>query len=266
LRTIKTDSTRNFWYAPAGTPNFVAVSNSLAIRPEVRDTMFSMLADSPLKSKDYRYSDLGYYLFMEMLEERFNEPLDSWVKHTFYEPIGASRLTYNPLEAGFKLSEIVPTEEDTYWRNERVHGRVHDMGAAMLGGVAGHAGLFANANDLAKMMQLYLNGGTYGPEKFFEEGTLEKFTSCAFCELKNRRGLGFDKPQLEDGPGPSCTCASTRSFGHTGFTGTMVWMDPSEDLLYVFLSNRTYPDMENWKLSRLDVRTNIQSVIYDAMN
>ena len=266
VRTIATDSTKNYWYAPAGTPNFVSVSNTMAIRPEIRDTMFAMLAESALKSKDYRYSDLGYYLFMEMLEERFNEPIDRWVKHTFYEPIGAKRLTYNPLDAGFSLEEIVPTEEDVYWRNERVHGRVHDMGAAMLGGVAGHAGLFANANDLAKMMQLYLNGGSYGPDRFFEAGTLEKFTSCAFCELKNRRGLGFDKRQLEDGPGPSCTCASSQSFGHTGFTGTMVWMDPAEDLLYVFLSNRTYPDMENWKLSRLDVRTNIQSVIYDAIH
>jgi CubicO group peptidase (beta-lactamase class C family) len=164
------------------------------------------------------------------------------------------------------LNEIVPTEEDHYWRNTRVHGRVHDMGAAMMGGVAGHAGLFANANSLAKMMQMYLWGGTYGGIKFFQPSTIEKFTSCAFCELKNRRGLGFDRPQIDDGPGPSCTCASNESFGHTGFTGTMVWMDPAEELLYIFLSNRTYPDMENWKLSKFDIRTNIQEVIYSALN
>jgi CubicO group peptidase (beta-lactamase class C family) len=219
-----------------------------------------------MKTPVYRYSDLGYYLFQEMLEDRFNEPLDKWVSGTFYGPLGAKRLTYNPLKNGFELNEIVPTEEDTYWRNSVVHGTVHDMGAAMFGGVAGHAGLFANANDLAKMMQMYLNGGYYGGERYFQSSTIEKFSSCAFCEVQNRRGLGFDKKQLGDGPGPSCTCASDLSFGHTGFTGTMVWMDPEENLLYIFLSNRTYPSAENWKLSTLDVRTNIQGYIYDALN
>ena len=184
----------------------------------------------------------------------------------FFRPIGAQRLTYNPLKKGFKLGELIPTEVDRYWRNKTVHGHVHDMGAALLGGVSGHAGLFANANDLAKMMQIYLNGGYYGGVRYFQESTIEKFSSCAFCETDNRRGLGFDKRQLDDGPGPSCTCASDLSFGHTGFTGTMVWMDPKEGLLYIFLSNRTYPDAENWKLSTLDVRTNIQGYLYDALN
>ena len=263
--TLKTDSTKAYWYSASPQKGYVDVGGGLWIRETVRDTMFSILADSELKSKEYRYSDLGYYLFQEMLEERFNEPLDQWAAHTFYEPLGAKRLTYNPLEKGFTLDEIVPTERDAYWRNNTVHGTVHDMGAAMLGGVAGHAGLFANANDLAKMMQMYLNGGSYGGVQYLSKETIDKFTTCAFCELQNRRGLGFDRPQLEDRPGPSCTCASARSFGHTGFTGTMVWMDPEEDLLYIFLSNRTYPDMENWKLSRMDVRTNIQELIYDAL-
>ena len=265
LKTIKNDSVKSYWYSSQPQPGYSDVGGGLWIRETVRDTMFSMLAASELKSKEYRYSDLGYYLFQEMLEERFNEPLDQWAAHTFYEPLGAKRLTYTPLSKGFGLDEIVPTEEDDYWRNSTVHGTVHDMGAAMIGGVAGHAGLFANANDLAKMMQLYLNGGSYGGVQFLQESTLEKFTNCAFCEMQNRRGLGFDRPQLEDRPGPSCTCASARSFGHTGFTGTMVWLDPEEELLYIFLSNRTYPDMENWKLSRMDVRTNIQGYIYDAL-
>ena len=235
------------------------------LRSSIRDTMFAMLAASPLEGTDYRYSDLGYYLFQEMLEERFNEPLDQWVSNTFYSPMGADRLTYNPLAAGFPKSEIVPTEVDGYWRNTTVHGTVHDMGAAMMNGVAGHAGLFANANDLAKMMQMYLNGGYYGGHRYFQERTIDVFSRCAFCELQNRRGLGFDRKQLEDGPGPSCTCASEQSFGHTGFTGTMVWIDPKEDLLYIFLSNRTFPDAENWKLSKLDVRTDIQEYLYDAL-
>lgn len=265
LRTIVTDSAKAFWYT-APNAQTIAVTEDLHLRGSVKDTMFAMLEKSDLKTNDYRYSDLGYYLFQRMLERHNNENLDSWAQSTFYTPLGASRLTYNPLNKGFSLDEIVPTEEDHYWRNTRVHGRVHDMGAAMMGGVAGHAGLFANANSLAKMMQMYLWEGTYGGIKFFQPSTIEKFTSCAFCELKNRRGLGFDRPQIEDGPGPSCTCASNESFGHTGFTGTMVWMDPAEELLYIFLSNRTYPDMENWKLSKFDIRTNIQEVIYSALN
>lgn len=263
--TIKDDSTKSYWYSSTAKQGYNEVVSEMYLRDDIRDSMFSMLQNSPLKGTDYRYSDLGYYLFQEMLEERFNEPLDQWAKNTFYSPLGAHRLTYNPLEVGFGKSEIVPTEEDGYWRNVRVHGKVHDMGAAMMNGVAGHAGLFANANDLAKMMQMYLNGGYYGGHRFFQAKTIELFSGCAFCELQNRRGLGFDRKQLDEGPGPSCTCASEQSFGHTGFTGTMVWMDPKEELLYVFLSNRTYPDAENWKLSKLDVRTNIQAYIYDAL-
>ncbi len=266
VHTIKSDSTRRYWYSSTPQLGYTQIHEGMYVRQEIRDTMFHMLAKSEMKAPEYRYSDLGYYLFQEMLEERFNEPLDQWVANTFYGPIGAQRLTYNPLERGFSLDEIVPTEVDGYWRNTTVHGRVHDMGAAMIGGVAGHAGLFANTNDLAKMMQMYLNGGYYGGVRYFQESTIRKFSSCAFCEIDNRRGLGFDKKQIGDGPGPSCTCASDLSFGHTGFTGTMVWMDPKEGLLYIFLSNRTYPDAENWKLSTLDVRTNIQGYLYDALN
>jgi CubicO group peptidase (beta-lactamase class C family) len=264
--TIENDSTKAYWYSNVPSEEHNEVVRGMYLRSNIRDTMFAMLAKSPLKGTDYRYSDLGYYLFQEMLEERFNESLDRWVANTFYAPLGAHRLTYNPLENGFSRSEIIPTEIDGYWRNTTVHGTVHDMGAAMMNGVAGHAGLFANANDLAKMMQMYLNGGYYGGHRYFQESTIDLFSGCAFCELQNRRGLGFDRKQLEDGPGPSCTCASEQSFGHTGFTGTMVWMDPKEQLLYIFLSNRTYPDAENWKLSKMDVRTNIQEYIYDALN
>ena len=266
MNTIKSDSTRAYWYSSTPQLGYAQINEGMYVRQEIRDTMFHMLAKSEMKAPEYRYSDLGYYLFQEMLEERFNEPLDQWVANTFYGPIGAQRLTYNPLDKGFPLDQLVPTEVDGYWRNTTVHGRVHDMGAAMMNGVAGHAGLFANTNDLAKMMQMYLNGGYYGGYRYFQESTIELFSGCAFCELGNRRGLGFDRKQLEDEPGPSCTCVSEQSFGHTGFTGAMVWMDPKEELLYIFLSNRTFPDAENWKLSKLDVRTNIQEYIYDALN
>lgn len=265
VSTISDDSTTSYWYSNEEKFGYTKIQEGMFIRSSVKDTMFTMLANSDMKSAEYRYSDLGYYLFQEMLEERYNEPLDQWVTNTFYSSLGAKRLTYNPLQNGFDLKEIVPTEKDTYWRHNLVHGYVHDMGAAMIGGVGGHAGLFANTNDLAKMMQMYLNGGYYGGVRYFQEETIQRFSACNFCEVGNRRGLGFDKKQLGNGPGPSCTCASESSFGHTGFTGTMVWMDPKEDLLYIFLSNRTYPDAENWKLSTLDVRTNIQGYIYDAL-
>ncbi|HCP41075.1 MAG TPA: beta-N-acetylglucosaminidase, partial [Cryomorphaceae bacterium] len=266
LRTIETDSAKAYWYVSPDIPGAIKVTNELYLRPEICDTMYAMLRQIGLKGNEYRYSDLGYYLFQRMLEKRNNESLDTWVNSTFYLPLGANRMTFKPLEKGFGLEEIVPTEEDGYWRNTIVHGSVHDMGAAMMGGVAGHAGLFSNSNSLAKMMQMYLWDGEYGGVKFLEKSTIDKFTACAFCEHNNRRGLGFDRPQLEEGSGPSCTCASSVSFGHTGFTGTMVWMDPEEELLYIFLSNRTYPDMENWKLNKHDIRTNIQSVLYESLN
>lgn len=135
----------------------------------------------------------------------------------------------------------------------------------MLGGVAGHAGLFSNANDLAKLMQLYLQGGYYGGQRYLDSNTLAEFTRCQYCENDNRRGAGFDKPQLS-GAGPTCNCVSMLSFGHTGFTGTMVWVDPEQDIVYVFLSNRTWPSAENRKLIELNTRSNIQEVIYNAIN
>ena len=266
LRTIESDSSRQYWYVDSKYPEAISINDSMYLRPEIQDTMYAMLFDCELKSTAYRYSDLGYYLFRRMIEKRYNEGLDSWVQSTFYKEMGAHRLTFNPLGSGFSLDQIVPTENDTYWRNNLVHGKVHDMGEAMLGGVSGHAGLFSNANSLAKMMQMYVNGGYYGGKQYLLPSTLHKFTSCAFCELGNRRGLGFDRKQIDEGPGPSCSCVSEASFGHTGFTGTMVWMDPEEELVYIFLSNRTYPDMENWKLSKFDIRTNIQEVVYSSLN
>ncbi|MDA0844073.1 MAG: serine hydrolase, partial [Bacteroidetes bacterium] len=144
-----------------------------------------------------------------------------------------------------------------------LQGYVHDMGAAMLGGVAGHAGLFSNANDMAKLMQLYLQGGEYGKKRYLNSETIRRFNTCYYCHQGNRRGVGFDKPQLE-GEGSTCGCVSSKSFGHLGFTGTYVWADPEAELVYVFLSNRTYPDMDNNLLGSSNMRTRIQKAIYDA--
>lgn len=137
------------------------------------------------------------------------------------------------------------------------------MGAAMQGGVGGHAGLFSNANDVAKIMQMYLQGGYYGGSRFFNELTIDNFNTCYFCDEKNRRGIGFDKPQLDNGSS-TCGCVPMSSFGHSGFTGTYAWADPENNIVYIFLSNRTFPSMENKKLSQYNIRTEIQRVIYES--
>jgi len=141
---------------------------------------------------------------------------------------------------------------------------VHDQGAAMFGGIGGHAGLFSNVNGVAKIMQMYLNGGYYGGERFLKEETINLFNTCHYCEEDVRRGVGFDKPQLRDA-GPTCGCISMNSFGHTGFTGTYAWADPEEEIVYIFLSNRTFPDATNRKLIYEDIRTKIQRLIYEAI-
>ena len=142
---------------------------------------------------------------------------------------------------------------------------VHDQGAALQGGIGGHAGLFSNANDVAKIMHIFLNKGVYGGKRYLKGETISKFNTCYYCEQDVRRGVGFDKPQLGTS-GPTCNCLSMESFGHSGFTGTFAWADPEEEIVYVFLSNRTFPDSTNRKLIREDVRSRIQEVIYEAID
>jgi CubicO group peptidase (beta-lactamase class C family) len=177
--------------------------------------------------------------------------------------MGLYHTSYNPLSKVPK-DLIVPSEIDTYYRNQELQGYVHDMGAAMQNGVGGHAGLFSNANDVAKIMQMYIQGGSYGGQQYLQPQTIHLFNQRYFANQNNRRGIGFDKQQFED-PGPTCLCASDRSFGHSGFTGTFAWADPDYDLVYVFLSNRTYPTMENTKLVDTNFRSEVQRVIYNAL-
>jgi CubicO group peptidase (beta-lactamase class C family) len=164
------------------------------------------------------------------------------------------------------MDQIIPTENDLFFRRQLLHGHVHDPGAAMLGGIAGHAGLFGNPNDLAKVMQMYLDGGIYGGRRFIDSTTLATYTSCYNCEGDNRRGLGFDRPVTEeDEAGPACDDASALSYGHSGFTGTIAWVDPAYGLVYIFLSNRIHPDQGNSLLIEENIRTRLQQVIYDAL-
>ncbi|MVX36750.1 glycoside hydrolase family 3 N-terminal domain-containing protein [Myroides sp. LoEW2-1] len=259
----KPDLTIYNYFVTAGFP--VQVSENLFIRKNYDAEILRQIAESKLSPKaNYKYSDLGFIALKSFIERKYEEPLDQVVTSEFYAKMGANRLTYLPLRR-FDLSEIPPTEEDSYYRYTTVQGYVHDMGAAMQGGVAGHAGLFGTALDVAKMMQMYLNQGEYGAERFFSEETFHEFNDCVYCSKGNRRGIGFDKPQEAGKPGPTCGCVSMTSFGHTGFTGTMTWADPEKDLVYVFLSNRTYPDSNVNKLSKENIREKIQEIIYQSI-
>ena len=241
------------------------VATNLWILGSYTDKIYdSILATPLLKRKKYKYSDLGYYFMKKIIEKKSEQSLDQFVTNQFYKPMGLNNLRYYPRRY-FPLSKITPTENDTIFRKTLVHGYVHDQGAAMMGGVGGHAGLFSNALDLAKLMQMYLNEGNYGGKQYIQPQVIEEYTDCQFCP-KNRRGAGFDKPVRSLDGGPTCKLVSLKSFGHSGFTGTLVWADPVKEINYVFLSNRVYPNAENWKLVRMDIRTEIQRVIYEAVN
>ena len=243
----------------------IKVAENLYLNNSYKDSIYKFIRDSEQRiDAGYKYSDLGYYLFKEVLEKKYKSSLDDLVQEQFYKPLGANRMTYLPLNKLDK-SSIVPSEKDTYYRNQLLHGYVHDMGAAMLGGVAGHAGLFANANDVAKMMQLYLQKGYYGGKRYFKKETFDKFNKRYYSEKKVRRGLWFDKPQLDPEIKATCGCVSDESFGHSGFTGAYTWADPESEILYVFLSNRVFPTMENYGLVDEDIRTKIQQIIQDAI-
>ncbi|UII76155.1 serine hydrolase [Flagellimonas sp. HMM57] len=239
------------------------VAENLYITDAYKDSIYNRIGRQSLKSNRYRYSDVAYYVFKKYIEETYGKPIDELVNDFLYTPMGLQRTSFNPLSK-FTKDEIVPSEEDTYYRYQTVQGYVHDMGAAMQGGVGGHAGLFSNADDVVKIMQMYLQGGYYGGHRFFDERTIKKFNTCYFCHKDVRRGVGFDKPQLKE-KGPTCGCVSRKSFGHSGFTGTYTWADPEEELVYVFLSNRTYPSATNRLLVKSGLRTRIQQAIYDAI-
>ena len=254
------------FYRKKQSANFkIKVAENLFINQSYKDSIYKYIKEADqTESAGYTYSDLGYYLFKEALENIYKKPLNKLAGEGFYNSLGADRTTYLPLNK-FPKNEIVPTEKDTYYRNQLLQGNVHDMGAAMLGGVAGHAGLFANANDIGKIMQMYLQKGFYGGKRYLKSETIDKFNYRYFFNEKVRRGLGFDKPQLDPEVKATCGCVSDESFGHSGFTGTYTWADPKSGLVYVFLSNRVYPNMDNRGLIDSNMRTRIQQIIQDAL-
>ena len=251
-------------YRPYSSAAFsVPVCRGMYMRSDYRDSIRHLIAVSPLaKDKKYKYSDLGFYLLADAVRQVSGQPLDSFLYANIYGPMGLQRTCFNPWQR-FPETQLAPTENDRTFRKQQVCGYVHDQGAAMMGGVCGHAGLFSTAEETALLLQMLLNGGVYRGVTFFKPQTVKLFTSY-YAPHVCRRGLGFDKPSLS-GPSPCGRLASPESFGHSGFTGTFFWVDPKYDLLYVFLSNRVCPDADNTKLSAMNIRTDIQDYIYQVI-
>ena len=228
-------------------------TNQVAQGIYASDALCDTILDAILKSEvdrkpQYKYSDLGFIMLYKTIESITHKSFEEYLNENFYNRLGVSGICFNPLRK-YAVEQIMPTEDDQIFRKQIVQGTVHDPAAAMMGGISGHAGLFSNANDMAKVMQMFLNNGSYGGEKYFDPATVDFFTSKPNGEKDNRRGLGFDKPESDPAKAsPVCLSASEKSFGHSGFTGTLVWVDPKYQLVYVFLSNRTFPDAGNNKL------------------
>ena len=227
-----------------------------------RDSILLLIAESKLNpDNSYVYSDFGFMLLADMVEQISGQTLDTFMAENFYEPMGLLSTTFRPLDNNFVPAEIAPTELDSL--RGLIRGTVHDPNAAAMGGVSGHAGLFSNAREVALLMQMLLNGGELDGERYLKEKTVKTFTSRHFERQGNRRALGFDKQLFTPSKnGQVCCEASQNSYGHTGFTGTMLWVDPDEDLVYVFLSNRVHPSASPNKLAQMNVRTDLQSCIY----
>ncbi|WP_439880194.1 glycoside hydrolase family 3 N-terminal domain-containing protein [Pontibacter sp. MBLB2868] len=267
--TLKSIETKKLFYASRQTDSYPnEVTPGFYSIKSMEDSLWTWTVKSRLiparkdgKGYDYKYSDLDFYILKRVAERLLNQPLDEFMDQNFYAPLGLSTMTYKPL---LKLPReaIAPTEDDKYFRHNLIWGTVHDQGAAMLGGVAGHAGLFSNANDLAILLQMNLQNGKYGGHDYFTNNVVTEFSKKQF--EGNRRGLGWDKPEMEGG-GPTSSMAPQSTFGHTGFTGTGAWVDPENKLIYVFLSNRVYPDGGNNKLVKYNIRTRIHDVIYKAI-
>jgi beta-N-acetylhexosaminidase len=245
----------------------IPVANNFYMRNSWRDTMYKRILQSPLSAKgQYIYSDNDFIFLGKIVEALTGMPQNEYVHQEFYKPLALTTTTFLPKQK-HSIDKIVPTENEPIFRQQQLQGDVHDPGAAMFGGVAGHAGLFSNAYDIAVIMQMLLNGGTFNGKKYLNKSTIDLFT--AYHSDNSRRGYGFDKPEKDNykqkEPYP-CLSASPLTFGHTGYTGTCTWADPEHKLIYVFLSNRVYPDGgDNKKLLNMNVRPKIHEAIYKAL-
>ncbi len=242
----------------------VKVCNNLYMNRSWIDTMWKRILYSPLENRGkYTYSDLDFIFLQKVVEKISGKSIDEYVKQEFYTPLGLKNICYNPKKNNTSKS-CVPTENDTYFRHQIIQGYVHDMGAAMFGGTCGHAGLFSNTYDIAVLFQMLLNGGVYNGKRYFKSSTVKLFTSKN--SFISRRGYGFDKPETIKGKSnPVADICPSATFGHTGFTGTCIWADPVNNIVFVFLSNRTYPSADNWAIKNKNIRERAQEYIYSAL-
>ena len=241
----------------------IKVTDNLYLLTSYSDSINLNIKTSDLNNDRYKYSDLPYYILKEYIENYYSSNLSSIIDSQIFNKMGLTHSSFFPKQIN-SLDNIAPTEIDDYFRYQEIRGTVHDMGAAMQGGIGGHAGLFSNVNDVAKIMQMFIQGGDYGEERYLNKSTIDLFNKCYYCSEDNRRGVGFDKPQIEE-DGPTCGCVSMNSFGHSGWTGTYTWADPDENIVYVFLSNRSYPNSKENKLLKSNIRTDIQKLIYESI-
>lgn len=257
-KSVATEETDGFDYP---------LSDSLYLHTDFYSKIKKMIRRSEVaKEKKYRYSGLFFYLIPELVQSLTDTSYLEYLDTHFYKPLGSESLTFNPLEK-FSLNQIVPTEIDTFFRMEPIHGKVHDEGAIMMRGVSANAGLFSNAEDLAKVFKMLLNDGRSDTLQLLSAHTIRLFTTAQYPNNENRRGLGFDKPLLEYDSIVSSVAksASFESYGHSGYTGPIVWADPANDLIFVLLTNRVYPSRANRALYQLNVRPTIHQVLSDYL-
>ena len=241
------------------------VSENLFLKTNYREKIFKSIINSELREElEYKYSDLPFYFLKFWFEDMYNKPLNILANDRVFSKLGLKRTMFNPHQK-INLNEIVPSERDDFFRYSKLHGYVHDEGAAMLGGISGHAGLFSNSYEVAIVLQAMIQKGSYNNLKLFSEDSFDKFNFCYFCDKDNRSGVGFDKPQIEGKHGSTFGGVSLKSFGHYGYTGSMAWADPEEDIIFIFLSNRTYPTRENTLLQTSNTRTRSQEIVYKSL-
>ena len=265
-KNLLPDTVRTIYLNDSATETFtIPVANNLFLNHDYQDTIRKIISESTLKPKKYLYSDLGFFLLKEMIEKITQNSCEAYIFSEFYEPLGLKDTYFNPAIKGIDLKRIAPTENDTVFRNQVVKGYVHDQTAALFGGFSGNAGLFSTAHDLAVILEMLMKKGTYNGKRFISEKTVQLFTTPYFCNGSKRRALGFDTPNAEKPSEILPKKASTISFGHQGFTGTVFWCDPKEKLIYIFLSNRVFPTVEPNLLSKSKIRLLVHEKVYDSL-
>lgn len=271
IHTTNDRNGKSPYYNSSATSDFtIELTPGMYVRPELKDTVWNWMVQSdviekkdPRKPYEYVYSDIGFYIIQRLIERVTYNALDDFLEEYLYTPLGVKHITYHPRKF-FPIEQIAPSEVDNTFRKSVIQGNVHDEIASIYGGVAGHAGLFSNAHSLAVIMQMNLQKGYYGGTQYIGPEVMDQFTTRQY--RYNRRGLGWDKPQIIGYEyNPASFYASANSYGHSGFTGTYVWVDPEYNLIFIFLSNRTFPDAGNKKLIDQEVRKRIQTVIYSSL-